>query len=204
MADVADGTTDPGTGVREVLSETMEFRLLGPFEVERDGQVVALGGRRQRAVLALLTMHAGEVLSTDRIVEEIWADDPPPSATRTVHSYVSRLRSSLRGAPGDPEVLVRRDPGYVLVVDPRCIDAVRFEHLVDRAVAALDAGDPGSANGALGDALGLWRGEALADFAYDAFASTGAQRLDGRRLEAMRQADQRTRLSDKLFLKQDV
>ena len=163
----------------------MEFRLLGPFEVERDGTALALGGRRQRAVLALLTMHPGEVLSTDRIVEEIWADDPPPSATRTVHSYVSRLRSSLRGGDGNPDVLVRKDPGYVLMVDPAQVDAVRFEDLVVQAAAQLDAGDPGSANAALVDALGLWRGEALADFAYDEFASAESQRLDARRLEAL-------------------
>jgi DNA-binding SARP family transcriptional activator len=163
----------------------MEFRLLGPLEVEREGEAVALGGRRQRAVLALLTMHAGEVLSTDRIVEEIWAGDPPPSATRTVHSYVSRLRSILRDPDGGDEVLVRRDPGYVLVVDPLSVDAFRFEQLVEQAVAALDAGDPASANDALVGALALWRGEALADFAYDPFASAESQRLDGRRIEAL-------------------
>jgi DNA-binding SARP family transcriptional activator len=162
----------------------MEFRLLGPLEVERDGETLNLGGRRQRAVLALLAMHVGEVLSTDRIVEEIWADDPPPSATRTVHSYVSRLRGILRG-PGDDDVLIRRDPGYVLAVDPPAVDAVRFERLVDGAAGALDAGDPASANRDLRKALGLWRGEALADFAYESFASTESQRLDGRRLEAL-------------------
>ena len=97
----------------------MEFRLLGPFDVWRDGAPVALGGRRQRAVLALLVMHAGEVVSTDRIVEEIWAGDPPPSAVRTLHSYVSRLRSVLADESGR-DLLVRRDPGYVLDVD-RCV-----------------------------------------------------------------------------------
>src|SRR5665213_1712528 len=162
----------------------MDFRLLGPFGVERDGSAVPLGGRRQRSVLALLTMHVGEVLSADRIAEEIWAGDPPPSATRTVHSYVSRLRSSLRGADGT-DVLVRRDPGYVLTVEPSCVDAVRFEHLVERAVGTLGAGDPEEANRDLRQALSLWRGEALSDFAYDHFAATESQRLDGRRLEAL-------------------
>src|SRR5665213_3534322 len=162
----------------------MDFRLLGPFGVERDGSAVPLGGRRQRSVLALLTMHVGEVLSADRIAEEIWAGDPPPSATRTVHSYVSRLRSSLRGADGT-DVLVRRDPGYVLTVEPSCVDAVRFEHLVERAVVTLGAGDPEEANRDLRQALSLWRGEALSDFAYDHFAATESQRLDGRRLEAL-------------------
>ncbi|HEY5108492.1 MAG TPA: BTAD domain-containing putative transcriptional regulator, partial [Acidimicrobiales bacterium] len=163
----------------------MDFRLLGPFGVERDGSDVPLGGRRQRAVLALLTIHVGEVLSTDRIAEEIWAGDPPPSATRTIHSYVSRLRSSLRGSTGSGDVLVRRDPGYVLTVDPSTVDAVRFEDLVERAVSSLAAGDPEGANTELFAALGLWRGEALSDFAYEVFAATESQRLDGRRLEAL-------------------
>jgi len=162
----------------------MDFRLLGPFRVERDGDTVPLGGRRQRAVLALLTIHVGEVLSSDRIAEEIWAGDPPPSANRTVHSYVSRLRSILRGADG-VEVLVRQGLGYLLTVDPSTVDAVRFEQLVERAVGTLDAGDPDSANRDLRLALGLWRGEALSDFAYDPFAATESRRLDGRRLEAL-------------------
>jgi DNA-binding SARP family transcriptional activator len=162
----------------------MDFRLLGPLEVERDGEVLNLGGRRQRAVLALLVLHVGEVVSTDRIVDEIWAEDPPPSATRTVHSYVSRLRGILRGAAGE-DVLIRREPGYILSVDPTAVDVVQFERQVDAAALALDAGDPASADGELQDALGLWRGEALADFAYESFASTESQRLDGRRLEAV-------------------
>ena len=112
---------------------TMDFRLLGPFEVWRDGAPLSLGGRRQRAVLALLAMHVGTVVSTDRIVEEIWADAPPPSALRTLHSYVSRLRSTLRDDGADP--LVRREPGYVLDLDPSVVDAVRFERLVQEAAA---------------------------------------------------------------------
>ena len=162
----------------------MDVRLLGPLEVERDGEVLNLGGRRQRAVLALLVMHVGEVLSTDRIVEEIWADDPPPSATRTVHSYVSRLRGILRDLAGD-DVLIRREPGYILRLDPMAVDTVRFERLVDSAVEILNAGDPTAADETLQVALSLWRGEALADFAYESFAATESQRLDGRRLEAL-------------------
>ena len=162
---------------------TMDFRLLGPFEVWRDGAPLSLGGRRQRAVLALLAMHVGTVVSTDRIVEEIWADAPPPSALRTLHSYVSRLRSTLRDDGADP--LVRREPGYVLDLDPSVVDAVRFERLVQEAAAALDAGDAGTADRSLGAALGLWRGEALADFAYEPFATAEGRRLDERRLEAL-------------------
>jgi len=162
---------------------TTDFRLLGPFEVWRDGAPLALGGRRQRAVLALLALHAGTVVSTDRIVEEIWADAPPPSALRTLHSYVSRLRSILRTDGQDP--LVRREPGYVLEIEPSDLDTVRFERLVLEAAAALDADDPEAADRALGVGLELWRGEALADFAYEPFATAEARRLEERRLEAL-------------------
>ena len=161
----------------------MDFRLLGPFEVWRDGVPLSLGGRRQRAVLALLALHVGTVVSTDRIVEEIWADAPPPSALRTLHSYVSRLRSILRTEGQDP--LVRREPGYVLELDPTAVDAVRFERLVQDAVGALDADDTEAADRALRTALDLWRGEALADFAYEPFATAEGRRLDERRVEAI-------------------
>ena len=185
MAWRAYGTDGPAPGGLAGRMGSIEFRLLGPFGAEHDGQLLALGGRRQRAILAVLTIHAGKVLSTDHIAEEIWAGNPPPSATRTVHAYVSRLRSALRVHEGGADELFRREPGYVLAVDPMRIDAVRFEHLVEGAVAALDAGYPARANEDLRDALALWRGEALADFAYDSFAATESRRLDGRRLQAL-------------------
>jgi DNA-binding SARP family transcriptional activator len=166
----------------------MDFRMLGPFEVWDDGSPVSLGGRRQRAVLALLAIHAGEVLSMDRIVEEIWAGDSPPSAARTVHSYVSRLRSSLRsGRPTEPrsDILISQDPGYVLTIDPSWVDAVRFERGVAQASASLGSGDPEKANSELQEALALWRGTALADFAFESFATRESERLSERRLEAI-------------------
>lgn len=166
----------------------MDFRMLGPFEVWDDGSPISLGGRRQRAVLALLAIHAGEVLSTDRIVEEIWAEDSPPSAVRTVHSYVSRLRSSLRfGSQTErgSDILVSRDPGYVLTIEPTWVDAVRFERGVARGAASMGAGDPEEANDELRRALALWRGTALADFAFESFATRESERLSERRLEAI-------------------
>lgn len=166
----------------------MEFQMLGPFEVWDGGSPIPLGGRRQRAVLALLAIHAGEVLSVDRIIEEIWAEDSPPSAVRTVHSYVSRLRSSLRSGRGTgskSDILISRDPGYVLTIDPVDVDAVRFERGVTQASALMDSGDPAKANGELRDALALWRGTALADFAYESFAARESERLSERRLEAI-------------------
>ncbi|HXX91152.1 MAG TPA: BTAD domain-containing putative transcriptional regulator [Acidimicrobiales bacterium] len=166
----------------------MDFRVLGPFEVHDGGDVVAVGAFRQRAVLALLTIHAGEALSTDRIIEEVWAGAPPPSALRTLHAYVSRLRGVLHagdGSGGRRELLQSRHPGYVLAVDPSEIDAVRFDRAVDRAAEALAEGGAEEAAGDLREALGLWRGTAFADFAYEPFAATESQRLMERRLQAV-------------------
>ena len=164
----------------------MDFRLLGPFGVECvTGIRWHSEGAVNWAILALLTMHVGEVLSTDRIAEEIWAGDPPPSATRTVHSYASPSRPALRDPDGGGDLLVRRDPGYGAGRGPcpgrRC--PVRAPRRSGRH--RLDSGDVGEANGGLRQALDLWQGEALADFAYDFFAATESQRLDGRRLEAL-------------------
>ena len=163
----------------------MDFRLAGAV---RGGARRAAGGARRASSAGRpgpLAMHAGEVLSTDRIAEEIWAGDPPPSATRTVHSYVSRLRSALRDPDGGEDQLVRREPGYVLDVDPSgWTPSGSSGWSVGRSPRWTPA-TPESANADLREALGLWRGEALADFAYDAFAVAESQRLDGRRLEAL-------------------
>lgn len=166
----------------------MDFRLLGPFEVWHDDKPISIGAHRQRAVLALLAIHAGRVLSTDQIVDEIWGDDAPPSAVRTVHAYVSRLRSSLRVARGSAsvgDVLVSRDPGYALNVDPQQIDAARFEEGLVQASISMKEGRPELANETIQRALSLWRGTALADFVYEPFAASESDRLNERRLEAI-------------------
>ena len=166
----------------------MDFRVLGPFEVLDGDDAVSVGAFRQRAVLALLTIHAGQALSTDRIIEEIWAGSPPPSALKTLHAYVSRLRRVLhpsKATEGGAEILLSRNPGYVLAIDESQIDAVRFERMVDDATTALRMGRAESAAGTIRDAMGLWRGTALADFAYESFAANESQRLMERRIEAI-------------------
>ena len=166
----------------------MDFRLLGPFEVWEHGYPLPLGARRQRAILALLALHPREVLSTDRIVEEIWGEDAPPSAVRTVHAYISRLRSCLReGSDADARsaVIVSREPGYLLQIDPDQIDAARFENGVLQAAALMLDGDPRKANEVLRAVLELWRGAALADFMYESFAAIESERLAERRLDAI-------------------
>ncbi len=140
------------------------------------------------AVLALLAIYPGQVLSSDRIIDEIWAGSPPPSALKTLHAYVSRLRRALQASvDNDPigELLLSRNPGYVLAINDSQIDAVRFERMVADASSALGSGQPDAAADGIREAMSLWRGTALADFAYEPFAATESQRLMERRIEAV-------------------
>ena len=158
----------------------MDFRVLGSLEVVDGGREIPLGGAKQRAVLAILLLHAGEVVSVDRLVDELWGERPPDTATKTVQVYVSRLRKAL----GDG-VLLTRGGGYLLDLDPKQLDANRFERLVAEGQAALARGDARTAGELLRQALALWRGPPLADFAYDGFAQTEIARLDELRLAAL-------------------
>ncbi len=158
----------------------MEFRVLGSFEVLVDGQQIPLGGARQRAVLAILLLHRGEVVSVDRVVDELWGERPPDTATKTVQVYVSRLRKALGEG-----VLVTRGGGYVLELDPDDVDADRFERLAGEGREALDRGEPRAAAKSLAEALELWRGPPLTDFAYESFAQNEIARLEELRLVAL-------------------
>src|SRR5829696_8149764 len=111
----------------------LDIRLLGPITAERDGEAVSLGGPRQRAVLARLALVSGQVVTVDRLVDDVWAGDPPATAVNTLQSYVSLLRRAL----GDPLLLRREGPGYVLAVERDRFDAARFEDRVADARAAL-------------------------------------------------------------------
>jgi DNA-binding SARP family transcriptional activator len=142
----------------------LEFRLLGPFEVSRDGEIVALGGMRRRAVLAMLVLEAGRVVPVGRLVEGVWGEEPPETAVTALHGHVSHLRRAL----GD--VIVTRSPGYLLDVERDAVDVQRFEALVERARAEMAGADPASARRLLADALALWRGTPLADLADAPFA----------------------------------
>jgi Transcriptional regulatory protein, C terminal len=129
--------------------------VLGPLEVYVDGRSIAVGGGRQRALLALLLVHAGEIVSRDRLIEELWGGRPPASGAQSLDVYVSRLRRALRVAGGG-EVLVTRAPGYVLLAEET--DARRFEALAAEGRAALAAGDAERASTLLREALGLGAG----------------------------------------------
>jgi DNA-binding SARP family transcriptional activator len=154
----------------------MEFRLLGPLEVVERDRPVALGGVKQRSLLAVLLLHANQVVSADRLMDELWGDAPPPTAAKSIQVHVSRLRKEL----GDGRVSTRA-PGYVLHIDPSELDLARFDQLVDEASRA----DPRSGAQKLRQALALWRGPALADLAYEPFAQTEIARLEELRLAAL-------------------
>ena len=155
----------------------LSFRILGPLEVLRDGRPLPLGAARQRALLACLLLPPNEVVSSDRLIDDLWGDDPPPTAEHMLHVYVSRLRKALEDEGGG-KVLVTRSPGYVLELGSSDeVDAAVFESLVRRGRERVP-GSPEDALSLLERALGLWRGAALADFAFDAFAQPSAARLE--------------------------
>ena len=175
-----------GTAAGE--AEPARFHILGPLEVVRSGCVVPLGGRRQRAVLALLLLQANRVVSFDRLAEDVWGGHPPPGSVTTLQSYVFRLRRALEPdrLPGDAgAVLVTRDRGYLLRVNRGHLDAAVFEEAGAAGRAALEAGRYAEAAQALREALGLWRGPVLADLADYAFARPEAARLEELRLAAV-------------------
>src|SRR5215203_3031651 len=158
----------------------MEFRLLGPVEAVRDHRPLPLGGAKPRALLAFLVLHANEVVSRDRLIEALWPERAPDTADHSLDVQVSRLRKAL--APD--ELLLTRSGGYVLEVEPEAVDASRFERLLEVGRRSNVAGKPEDALRALEAALALWRGDALADLAYEDFARPDAERLDRLRLVA--------------------
>ncbi|MEN8114757.1 MAG: BTAD domain-containing putative transcriptional regulator [Actinomycetota bacterium] len=152
----------------------MEFRVLGPLEVVVDGEVVSIPALRQRALIALLIVHVGEVLSTDRIIEELWGDDAPASGANALRFHVSKLRSAL-GVDSSP--IVTHGSGYVLDVDPLSIDAVRFEQALIAALGEM-ADAPDRAGTLIRDALALWRGVPYSDLGDPVFIDGEVRRLN--------------------------
>jgi DNA-binding SARP family transcriptional activator len=161
-----------------VSSREMEFRLLGPLEVVDAGVLVALPAAKQRALLAILVLHANEVVSGERLIEDLWDARPPISARKVLQTYVSKLRRLLGS-----DVLVTRATGYVLCVDALDVDLGRFERLVADASRV----GPRERSEKLRAALALWRGRALADFGHEPFAQPEIARLEGLRLTALEQ-----------------
>lgn len=160
----------------------MRFRMLGPLEVQVDGNWSGITAAKWRTVLAVLLLHPGQVVSTERLITEVWPDETPARATNLISVYVHRLRRLI----GDPEgkVLTTRAPGYQLLVDPEAIDAGRFAQLATEGRRALSSGDFEQASTVLGAALGLWQGSrALTDVPPSALVSAEASRLEESRVE---------------------
>ena len=157
----------------------IEFRVLGSSAVVVDGTPVDIGSRKQRALLAVLALRAGQVLSVDRLVDDLWGERPPATARHALQVHVSNLRKLL-----GPATVVTERPGYVLRVPPDSCDAVRFEALTAAGRRALRAGDAREASATLAEALALWSGPALADLLFEPFAPQEATRLEELRLSA--------------------
>jgi DNA-binding SARP family transcriptional activator len=164
----------------------MDFRILGPLEVLHEGRAVALGGSKQRALLAVFLLHANETLTTDRLIDELWGDRPPATAAKNVQMHVSRLRKAL-AAQEAGGLVVTRERGYDLELDPERLDSHQFERLVDEGRSELAAGHPDRAAAALEAALAVWRGAPLADLAYEPFAQREIARLEDLRVGAFEQ-----------------
>ncbi|MDQ3995375.1 MAG: AAA family ATPase, partial [Actinomycetota bacterium] len=150
----------------------MKFRILGPLEVVADGNALDLGGPKQRALLAILLLEANRVVSSDRLIEALWEEAPPGTAQKALQVYVSQLRKLL-----GRERLETQAPGYRLRVEPDELDLARFEHLRQE--------------GKLREALALWRGPPLAEFAYERFAQAEIARLEELRLVSLEERIER-------------
>jgi DNA-binding SARP family transcriptional activator len=167
----------------------MRFGILGPLEVSDDeGRPLPLAAPKQRAVLAILLLHANEVVSSDRLTEDLWAGEAPASAVKSLQVHVSRLRRALSDAAGpSAERLVTVAGGYLMRVAPGEFDAELFERLTGEASALIDVGDHEHALRKLRPALDLWRGRPLSDFEYDSFAQPEIARLSELRVVAIEQ-----------------
>jgi DNA-binding SARP family transcriptional activator len=166
----------------------VRYSVLGPLEVRDGERLLNLGSRKQRAVLALLLIQAGSVVSVDALIDGLWGESAPATAQGTLQAYISNLRKILEPsrAPGEPPaVLVSRPPGYVIDVAPDALDASRFEGLAARGGELLRAGRADEARAVLNEALALWRGAAYGDLAFEPFAQEEIARLEELRLNTL-------------------
>jgi WD40 repeat protein/DNA-binding SARP family transcriptional activator len=153
-----------------LIAGVLEIRVLGPLEVSANGHPLALGGRKPRAVLAILALRSGETVSTDRLIDGLWGERAPATASKLVQLYVSQLRKAL-ATNGNEAEIVTRGRGYELQAGAAAVDVARFERLVTE--------------GAAREALALWRGPALDDLADEPFAAAEIRRLEELRLAAV-------------------
>ncbi|MGX1885128.1 BTAD domain-containing putative transcriptional regulator [Streptomyces sp. NPDC055287] len=167
----------------------MQIQMLGPLEVVADNQPIPLGGTRQRATLGFLLLQANRVVATSQLLKAVWAaDDAPSSARKILQNAVWGLRGVLhtRGSEGrGSPALLTQAPGYMLRVEPDQVDLFLFERHAARGRAELAAGKPDAAARSLKEALGLWRGPALADLVETGISWMELSALQGARVDAM-------------------
>jgi DNA-binding SARP family transcriptional activator len=163
----------------------LEYRLLGPMEVLDGDRLVSVGGGKQLSLLALLLIHANELLSTDRLIDELWGESPPPTAGKSLHVQVSRLRKALGGERPHGGPVLTRGNGYVLRTAEEEVDCIAFERRLEAGQRKLAAGDPGGAARLLDEGLELWRGAPLSGLEYQPFAREEILRLEELRLVAL-------------------
>src|SRR5436305_7378316 len=169
----------------------MDFRILGHLEVSNGGDPIRLGGSKQRALLAMLLVHANESVSVDTLADELWGDDPPERAAKNIQVQISRLRKALEaerrpnGSNRAASSIITRPHSYLIRVEPGQLDLHRFQRMLEEGAEALVAEAPLVAEAKLLEALELWRGPPLADFGFDSFAQAAIARLEELHLAAI-------------------
>jgi DNA-binding SARP family transcriptional activator len=154
----------------------MQFRILGALEAGTGDAQVELGPHKQRAVLAILLIHVGQIVPSDRLIDLLWGENAPRTAAHSIQIYVSELRKAIEPIARRP-LIITRQPGYQLDATSESVDAWQFEKLVSEGKQQLDAGDAAAGTASLRAALALWRGAALSDFTYEEFAQPYIRRF---------------------------
>jgi basic membrane lipoprotein Med (substrate-binding protein (PBP1-ABC) superfamily)/DNA-binding SARP family transcriptional activator len=181
-----DASVAPRLGTVESVAPPCEVRVLGAVEVLVGGVAVDLGPPKQRALLVLLLLHAGEAVATDELVDQLWGGAAPRTALHSIQIYVSDLRKSFGRVTGGP-IIDTHAPGYRLRIPRESIDIVRFERLVDAARSAARRGHTGDAIDLFRSAMALWRGKPFSEFAYEEFAQPHIRRTTALHRDALEQ-----------------
>src|SRR3954447_20080608 len=169
--------TDSSSGFR--------IELLGPVEARVDGRAVGLGGQRPRALLAVLALMDGRVVTVDRLIDELWGEEPPARARASLQMHISRLRKGLAEAGADGGRVVSHASGYLLDVQPGERDVDRWRDALDRARRARADGDARVARAGVEEALGVWRGQPLGGVSANGLLGAERARLEEERLAAV-------------------
>jgi DNA-binding SARP family transcriptional activator len=158
----------------------VDFRILGPLEVADGHSAISFDAPKQRTLLGVLLLHPDEVVSSERLIDELWGERPPTTAIKVVQNYVSQLRRAV-----GPDLIVTRPPGYLLRIDGDALDATRFRRLTSEGRSLAADGKQARAAALYGEALALWRGPPLADVVFESFARNEVERLEEERLGAL-------------------